>query len=112
MQLRTARLCLDCEEVHDEYRCPVCASEAFTYLTRWVPAPERRGRARQRPVSEDVEIYRRFIDKDQPAPRSRGFLGTAALGLTAASVFGLFWGGRKARIRHDEDQEPDDPSSA
>ena len=30
MQLRTARLCLDCEEVHDEAQCPVCASETFT----------------------------------------------------------------------------------
>src|SRR5262245_32500541 len=29
MQLRTARLCLDCEEVHEEQQCPVCASESF-----------------------------------------------------------------------------------
>ncbi len=42
MQLRLARLCLDCEEVHDAQQCPVCASETYAYLTRWVAAPERR----------------------------------------------------------------------
>ena len=42
MQLRVARLCLDCEELHDAQQCPVCASQSFAYLTRWVPAPERR----------------------------------------------------------------------
>jgi hypothetical protein len=42
MQLRVARLCLDCEEVHDAQQCPVCASETFAYLTRWVASPERR----------------------------------------------------------------------
>jgi hypothetical protein len=46
MQLRTARLCLDCEELHEENTCPICASEMFAYLTRWVPAEERRTRRR------------------------------------------------------------------
>lgn len=46
MQLRMARLCLDCEEVHDAQQCPVCASETFAYLTRWVAAPERRSKPR------------------------------------------------------------------
>ncbi len=39
MQLRNARLCLDCEEVHDAAHCPVCASESFAFITRWVPSP-------------------------------------------------------------------------
>jgi len=42
MQLRTARLCLDCEEVHESPQCPVCLSEGFVFLTRWIPAEERR----------------------------------------------------------------------
>jgi hypothetical protein len=46
MQLRRARLCLDCEEVHDVQQCPTCASESFAYLSRWVPAPERRSQPR------------------------------------------------------------------
>jgi len=44
MQLRTARLCLDCEEVHENQQCPVCLSEAGVYLMRWIPAEERRTR--------------------------------------------------------------------
>ena len=44
VQLRTARLCLDCEEIHADQQCPVCSSEAFGYVTRWVPADERRVR--------------------------------------------------------------------
>src|SRR5688500_6325677 len=46
MQLRVARLCLDCEELHDASKCPVCASETFAFLSKWVPAPERRAKAR------------------------------------------------------------------
>jgi hypothetical protein len=49
MQLRTARLCLDCEELHDAQQCPVCASESFAYLTRWVPFDERRATRRDPP---------------------------------------------------------------
>jgi hypothetical protein len=77
MQLRVARLCLDCEDVHDSQQCPVCASETFVYLTRWVPAPERRNQPRpaadQRPPA--------------PAPPSKkklvgyGVLGVGVVGL-------------------------------
>jgi hypothetical protein len=50
MQLRTARLCLDCEEVHGDWRCPVCASGSFTYLTRWIPVEDRRHSPLPRPA--------------------------------------------------------------
>ena len=40
-------MCLDCEDVHDQQQCPVCASESFAYLSRWVPTPERRSQPRQ-----------------------------------------------------------------
>ena len=42
MQLRVARLCLDCEEVHAEERCPRCISEHYALLTTWLPVEERR----------------------------------------------------------------------
>jgi len=42
VQLNVARVCLDCEEIHDAQRCPVCASETFAFLTRWVPRIEPR----------------------------------------------------------------------
>jgi hypothetical protein len=42
MQLRVARLCLDCEELHTENRCPRCISEHYAMLTMWLPVEERR----------------------------------------------------------------------
>src|ERR1043165_8365502 len=77
MQLRRARLCLDCEEIHEDQRCPVCASETFAYLTRWIPSPERR--TRTRPVKPTPV---------QPANRpSRGKM--VGFGVAGVSLFGL-----------------------
>jgi len=60
MQLRGARLCLDCETLHTDDRCPVCASDAFAVLTRWVPAGERRSRLRptHRPPASTASVSR------------------------------------------------------
>ena len=41
MKLNVARLCIDCEEIHEAQQCPVCASETFAYLRRWVPSEAR-----------------------------------------------------------------------
>ena len=105
MQLRMARLCLDCEEVHDDYHCPVCASEHFTYLSRWVPAPERRERPRppQRP-SPGLDVYRQLVTPE----KTRGhFLTRALVGLGAAGVVGLFLGGQRARVKQDREDDSD-----
>lgn len=60
MQLRVARLCLDCEEVHAEDRCPRCISEHYALLTTWLPVEERR----------------RFRRGARPArPRRHGLMG-------------------------------------
>jgi hypothetical protein len=81
MQLRVARLCLDCEEVHDAQQCPVCASEIFAFMTCWVPAPERR--AQPRGTSSDAAAS----ESKRASPRSitgrvltGGALGLATLG--------------------------------
>lgn len=58
MQLREARLCLDCEELHTAERCPVCASEAFAFVTRWLPVDDRRTRARRPPPAPTPEPTR------------------------------------------------------
>lgn len=60
MQLRSARLCLDCDELHDEPQCPICASEAFVFLTRWIPVEDRRvrNRAMSRPAQPPARVAR------------------------------------------------------
>jgi hypothetical protein len=42
MQLRVARLCLDCEELHTDNACPRCASESYAFLSNWLHVEERR----------------------------------------------------------------------
>src|SRR4029079_12402366 len=42
MQLRVARLCLDCEELHTDNACPRCASESYAFLANWLHVEERR----------------------------------------------------------------------
>jgi hypothetical protein len=83
MQLRVARLCLDCEELHDAQQCPICASESFAYLTRWIPVDERRQQRRTTPT--------RPVEAAPSSPRSRwvkrGAVGAAAVALLAAGQF-------------------------
>ncbi|MGE0815071.1 MAG: hypothetical protein AB7O28_21780 [Vicinamibacterales bacterium] len=110
MHLRRARLCLDCEEVHEEQHCPRCASDQFTFLTRWVPVPD--GRKRPRTVVEpspDLETYRQIV-KGTPAPRGRLFT-RALVGLGAAGLAGLVFGATRARGTAAEarDDQADDP---
>ena len=91
MQLRTARVCLDCEEVHDAQQCPTCASETFAYLTRWVPVPERRARPRPTELAnrETVDTYREMLDPLRPSGWS--VIRRGALGLALFGVAGWMW---------------------
>jgi hypothetical protein len=61
MQLRDARLCLDCEELHTFEQCPVCASEAFAFVTRWLPVDERRSRVRRATPAAPPSSRARFL---------------------------------------------------
>jgi hypothetical protein len=100
MQLRTARLCLDCEEVHDQSQCPVCASETFTYLVRWIPPDERRRGSRTppeapqlpSPLPGEVEAYRRLTAPEPAPPKGRQLLRKGVVGLAAVGVVGWLWG--------------------
>lgn len=58
MQLTTARLCLNCDEVHDAQTCPVCVSETFVYLTRWVPRSQQDVRRVARPSAAAMAAQR------------------------------------------------------
>lgn len=43
IDLRRARLCLDCEMIFDAPQCPACTSESFVPVTRWIRPMERPG---------------------------------------------------------------------
>ena len=61
MQLRVARLCLDCEELFVGDTCPVCASDRSAFLSTWLPVEERRRWRRPAP---------------RPAHQGHGFVQT------------------------------------
>jgi hypothetical protein len=105
MQLRNARLCLDCEEVHESQQCPICASESFVFLTRWVPAPERRQKPRTGPPpspDETVDTYREILN---PRPNSAGwrFVKGGAMGLALFGVASLMFRNRDERRPESKD---------
>ena len=106
MQLRTARLCLDCEEVHDAQQCPSCASETFAFITRWVPAPERRERPRpQEPSrSDELQAYRSLLEPHQQT-NAHGWrmVRQGAVGLALVGVAGWLWkAGGASRAEKDQ----------
>ena len=67
-------------------RCPSCASETFTYITRWIPAPERRQLPRPT-TSAEAEVYRSLVGNDTPASSTgRKVLKGGVVGLTALGL--------------------------
>ena len=95
MQLRNSRLCLDCEEVHDAQQCPLCASETFVFITRWVPAPDRRQKPRTGqppPAPETLDTYREILSQDhQNSSAGWRFVKGGALGLALFGIAGWMW---------------------
>lgn len=90
MQLRDARLCLDCDDVHQDAACPACGSESFAFVSRWIPQPE--GRRTPRPTSSpQAEVYRELLAGDSTDSATRRLLKRGILGLTALGVAGWAW---------------------
>jgi hypothetical protein len=83
MHLQEARLCLDCEELHTDDRCPRCASDAFAFVTRWIPANERRIRSRRPTPSSSTSSL--------SASTSSKWLTGAAGGLAAIAAVRWLW---------------------
>lgn len=116
MQLRNARLCLDCDEVHDVQQCPRCASETFAFITRWVPAPERRERPRppSAPVEspsessaasgEELEAYRTLLDPAKANGSPWRLVRQGAMGLALVGMAGWLWKAGGA-TRAEKDQQ-------
>src|SRR5258706_4172816 len=103
MQLHIARLCLDCEEIHDQPTCPVCTSESFAFISRWIPAPERRVRPREIAPPETVDAYRQLLDANRETSATtrwvrRGVLGLAAVGMAGRGLR------NKGRVRSDRER--------
>ena len=87
MQLNVARLCLDCGEIHDAQRCPVCASDTFAYLTKWVPCLE--------PPNRPPTVTRPLV---VPTMVQRIVFGGGAISLLA---YGLMKWSKRAQKRID-----------
>ena len=96
MQLHVARMCLDCEEIHDQQSCPVCASESFAYISRWIPAPERRAHPRAVPSPESADVYRELLHGDRHPSGATRWIRRGALGLAAVGLAGWAWSRRGA----------------
>jgi hypothetical protein len=118
MQLRNARLCLDCEEVHDAQQCPTCASETFAFVTRWVPIPERRGSGGARAMESDrveaLNTYRLMLEPERAPLSGWGLMKRGAVGLALFGVAGLMWR-RNAPADGDPvtaDDQPDEDGTA
>jgi len=103
MRLDDARLCLDCEEIHDEQECPTCGSEASAFLKRWIKttatsddrrsrmAPSTSGPLRQPPTEEQLDAWQRIVE-GRPAPPGKGKLVMRGLvGLAAMGLAGWAW---------------------
>jgi hypothetical protein len=108
MQLRNARMCLDCEEIHDQQECPVCGSESFAYISRWISTTERRQRPRAE-TTEQAETYRQLLSggssESQAWSAKRRWLTGGAFGLAAVSAAGWLWRRRSG----DDDQSESAP---
>ena len=90
MQLRRARLCLDCEEIHEGQQCPICASETFALIARWVPTPDRRTRPRPDTPDTRLDVYRALTTAEPRPSRTGRLVKQGVLGLTALGVIGWF----------------------
>jgi hypothetical protein len=103
MKLRDARLCLDCDEVHRDGMCPVCGSESFVYLSRWVPAPDS-GRASRPATSEQADVFRELLTGERN-PRNRRLLKRGLLGLTALGLAGWAWRSSRAAAQTGDNRD-------
>lgn len=96
MQLRNARLCLDCDEVHEDQRCPSCASESFGFIKRWVPGSEHRGQPPSADMDgahrETVATYKELLAASQES-RLNGwrFVRGGAVSLALLGAAGWVW---------------------
>ena len=121
MKLDAARLCLDCDEIHEEQICPACSSEAFAFVTRWVKTSgEHRVERRAAPVvqpattvhpartPEQIEAYRQLIEGKPEKGPGRGLVTKGVFGIAAVSLLGWAWRSQRRAEGPGSDSERSD----
>ena len=95
MKLPNARLCLDCDEVHDEPHCPACASESFAFIKRWIAAPERgrtpvtnQERIEKEERIEKAATYRALLAADPEPTITKRLIRGSVAGLAVLGAAG------------------------
>ena len=105
MRLDDARLCLDCEEIHQEQECPACGSEAFAFLTRWIQSTAPRPKKPLAPdathpqsaqAAETLAAWREITDGGAEggadnSGRGKKVVTRSLLGLAAMGIAGWAW---------------------
>ncbi len=95
MHLSVARLCLDCQEIHDKDRCPLCTSDAFGFITRWVKPDATPGHTpRQSPppiTSSKVDSYRQIVGAMPRRSRTQSWMRKGGLVMAAGYLARLGW---------------------
>lgn len=95
MHLSVARLCLDCQEIHDKDRCPLCTSDAFGFITRWVKAdatPAYTSRDTKRAASSSkIDSYRQIVGSTPRRSRAETWLRKGGLVMAAGYLARLGW---------------------
>ena len=122
MRLMNARLCLDCEEVHEDQHCPVCSSESFAFLTRWVTPSDTvtadsapRTTRPPDPIGrrEQVDAYRQILNPAPPQPKRGRLVAHGALGLALLGVARMVWrAAPEPRSDATSPTRPDSPTDA
>ena len=124
MRLDDARLCLDCEEIHDEQECPSCGSEASAFLKRWikttgngsqrrrdVAAPPPGPSLRQPPAEDQLDAWRRIVEGRPAAPGKGKLVVRSLVGLAAMGLAGWAWSrtgsGGSGGSKGSKDDEPE-----
>jgi hypothetical protein len=113
MKLNTARLCLDCDEVHDDAHCPSCASESFAFIKRWVKAPEARAHVAEENESraERAATYRALLAANNESTMTRRLLRGGVFGLAMLGAAGWLLQRSAAEKNRNDQGKPDESVS-
>ncbi len=99
IDLKRARLCLDCEMIFDAPQCPACASESFVPVTRWIRPSEREISERTQPHPPSA------ANAAPPAKPSKRLLKKSLyVGLSAYGLWKMLFEPAKPRRRRQPPQ--------